>query len=797
MKKNTSNGLITNNVKAEENAKSTSGDNLNEDNSERPMTPEGLSESKSVFGDWKNEPTIALLREDLEYAREENRDQRANVDGWLAIRNTTGVESGHKSKKKGVSKLQPKLVRKHNEWRYPALSEPFLSTDRMFDVRPRTHEDAAAAKQNETILNWQFDTKIDKVSFVDRMVRKMVDEGTCVLRVGWDRTTEKCKYMEPIYSYYPIEDPQQLELLQEIIGLYQSEDPDYERLPEEVKAAVEYSVEKNTPVYAEKTSEKEVLRDKVIRNQPTAKPIKVKNFFIDPSCEGIWQEAKFMVFTYESTKSKLKKMRGKYKNLDKVDWSQNKVKPDNADRDHESTSPDIDTRTTDDKTNVLVYEYWGEFDVHGTGESVSIVVTFIGSTIIQMEENPYPDKRPPFILIPYMPILESSFGEADASLLQDSQRIIGAVTRGTIDLLARSSNSQTGYAKNFLDAVNKQRFSSGDDFEYNPNADPRTAIQQMKYPELPNSAIQVINMHNQEAEALSGVKAFDSGLNSGSFGAVARGITASTDAAAQRETSIVRRIAEGMRQIGIKFASMNAKFLEESEIVRVTDDEYIEISREDLIGNFDLIVDISTAADDEAKSQDLGFMLQTIGPDMDPGLQGMILSEIADLKRMPDLAERIRTYEPEPDPIQARLGELQVEKLEAEVAYELARAEEATARAENVRNDTQMDASGVRHDRAVQTQGAQARGNRDLEVTKSLLDGQTPTGNIEAAVGFNDITKASDERDSNANQLPPPVQAQQGFDPSQVNLGPPPQEPVVIDPQQLAQDPNLPVDFPV
>lgn len=135
------------------------------------------------------------------------------------------------------------------------------------------------------------------------------------------------------------------------------------------------------------------------------------------------------------------------------------------------------------------------------------------------------------------------------------------MTRGMIDLLGRSSNAQTGYAKGFLDPVNRQRLIKGEDFEFNLNSDPNTAIRQMTYPEIPQSALIIANNQNTEAESLSGVKAFSSGITGDSFGKVARNTGATLDATGQRDMSILRRIAEGMRQIGNKMISMNAKFL--------------------------------------------------------------------------------------------------------------------------------------------------------------------------------------------------------------------------------------------
>lgn len=737
----------------------------NEGSNELPTDPSKLDgEASESLTDWEQEPTILELKADLDYARQEHDEQVANIEGWLNLRNATGPESGRKSKSPGRSGVQPKLIRKHNEWRYPALSEPFLNSDRMFEIKPRTGADQAASEQNQLLINWQFDTKLDKVDLIDRYVRKTVDEGTCVLRVGWERKTEKVSVEKPVYDYFPMnefEHAEQMQILAQVAQMY-VEDPDaYEAdttIPDDLRASVEYSVEKGTPVYAQQSGTEKVYEDKITFNQPSVKVINIQNFFIDPSCEGNWTEAQFMVHTYESTQSDLKK-RKIYKNLEKVSWSANAVKANAGTNDHQTTTPINDSRINQDKSKTLVYEYWGEFDIHKDGVMVPIVVTWIGDTIIQMTENPFPDRRPPFVVVPYMPILGSSFGEADASILQDNQRVLGAVTRGTIDLLGRSANAQTGYAKGFLDPVNRKRFNQGEDFEFNPNADPRTQIQQMVYPEIPNSALTIMAQQNQEAEGLSGVKSFSGGITGEAYGRVARGISGALDAAGQREMSILRRMASGMKQVATKIIAMNAFFLEEKEVVRVTDTEFVDVKREELAGNFDLIVDISTAQVDEQKSQDLGMLLQTVGPDMDPGLRTIILAKIAKLKRMPDLADQMLAYKPEPDPLQVKMQELQIAELESKIALNNARAEAAAADAGKTEIEAGMAADGTTHAQNVEAMGAQARGNRDTEVSKALLKGEAAAGQIEAAVGFNKMTEEGDKTKSQPRpQFNPPAQ---------------------------------------
>ncbi|CBX88001.1 structural, N4 gp59-like protein [Roseovarius Plymouth podovirus 1] len=736
-------------------------ENRNESAVNKGVDPENLDEaimeestqgeSKSSLTEWPKEPTLEDLRQDLEFARQETNDQKSNVDGWLDLRNATGAEAPKKAKP-GRSAVQPKLIRKHNEWRYPALSEPFLNTDRMFEVLPRTHEDAPKAKQNQILLNWQWDTKINKTDFIDRYVRTAVDEGSVVVRVGWEQEYRKETVETTNFNFYPVQSEEEAQMVQQAMQMMQAEVADWESLPESLKAAAEKSAEIGQPVTAEPDGVVETVEERMVKNCPSVRIVNIANLFVDPSCEGDWEQSQYMVYTYEATKSELMAKKGTYQNLENVNWESAKIQSNAGNPDHESNTPNNDMRTSGtgatDKQKVLVYEYWGLYDIYDNGIMVPIVVTWVGETIIEMRENPFPDKRPPFVIVPYMPILKSVFGEADASLLQDNQRIIGAVTRGVIDLMGRSANAQTGYAKGFLDPVNKRRFVNGEDFEFNPNGDPKANIRQMEYPEIPRSAHETIQMQNAEAEALTGVKSFSGGISGDAYGSVATGIRGALDSAATREMSILRRLAKGMQAIGTKMIAMNAKFLSEKEIVRVTNEEFVEVSREELMGNFDLKVDISTASVDEQRATDLGMVLQTVGPDMDPSLRQIILAKIADLKRMPDLAEQLRSYQPQPDPMQVAMAEAELKKVEGEIVLDAARAEEARARAAKLLEEADDLMSGMKHERDVEKMGAQAAGNRSLEITKALLNGETPSGMIEAAVGYNKVQEAEGKRNT-------------------------------------------------
>jgi hypothetical protein len=273
-----------------------------------------------------------------------------------------------------------------------------------------------------------------------------------------------------------------------------------------------------------------------------------------------------------------------------------------------------------------------------------------------------------------MPVRASSYGEPDGELLKDNQDITGAVVRGAIDLLAKSANSQTGMRKDMLDVTNKRLFKKGADYEFNGGVDPGQGVYQHKFPEIPRSAFDMLAIQNNEAESLTGVKAFASGINSGALGEGASNAKRAMDAAAKRELGILRRLAQGILAVGRKIIAMNAEFLSEEEVVRITDIKFIQVRRDDLAGNFDLRLVISTAEEDAAKAEDLAFLLQTAGPNMDLDFSKMIWADIARLRKMPGLAEKIEKYQPQPDPIAAAKAQKELELMDAQIEKEKALA---------------------------------------------------------------------------------------------------------------------------
>lgn len=609
---------------------------------------------------WKNEPSVTDLNNDLLAAEPTHKSHVNNTEKWLQkLAGQLNIKIPE-----GRSKVQPKLIRKQAEWRYSSLEEPFLSAQDLFDIDPRTYEDYDAAEENQILLNYQFNTKIDKVAFINEYVRTAVDEGTVFVQVGW-------KYEKGEREVY-----EEIELTPEQASIYL-----YQQVASG-KMSQEYAIlqmQSGEPITKTVKRTKEI----VTANHPTLRVCEFDRLIIDPTCEGDLEKAQFIITPFETSYSELVSD-GSYKNLDQIFTEDGVVVQGNLD---DATFYKTITNQTGfefkDKARkkLTAYEYWGYWDIDGKGITKPIKAVWVGNVMIKLEELPYPDKKLPFVSVPYLPVRKSVYGEPDGKLLEDNQDIIGAVTRGMIDVLGRSANGQLLIAKGLLDQANLKKYENGDHAYFNPGMDPRTSIHMLTYPEIPTSAMNMINLQNQEAESLTGVMAFNSGITGQALGNTATGVRGALDSASKRELGILRRLSAGIEKIGRKIIAMNGEFLEDEEVIRVTNKQFRTIRRDALAGDFDLRVKISTAESDNNKIEKLAFMMQTGQQSMDPEEAKLVRAEIYKLQKMPDLAEKVLSYQPKPDPMQQEIQQLELERLRLELDKLRSEIEERRSRA--------------------------------------------------------------------------------------------------------------------
>jgi len=708
--------------------------------------------------EWKTAPSISDLKADLTASKPYHDEVVLDIERWRDHLNCVGQAAPKKVK--GRSSIAPKLIRKHAEWRYPSLSEPFLGQETLFTVKPRTWEDPKAAQQAQLLLNYQFETVIDKVDFVDDLVRAAVDDGTVAIELGWCQIVKTRIDTVPVYAYYPVPatESEVIQQLQLIAQLKDENPNEYRNMDPAIRASVEESMKAGQWLTALDTGVTQQVEVQYYEaNHPTAEVCDLRNLFIDPSCNGKLDKAMFAIRSFETNYGEMK-AKGIYKNLDLIPWESLTIQ---GEVDHKSTTPQTFQMQGRARNKVVAYKYYGYRDIQGTGDLTPIVATWVGDILVQLEETPFPDGKIPYVVGSLMPKRGSLFGEPDAELLIDNQVTVGALTRGIIDVMGRSANAQQGVPKGFLDIPNKRRFENGMDYEYNPMLGrPDQQLIQHTFPAIPASAIEMITMNLQDAGSLTGVQTFNGDLSGDAYGSVAAGVKGVLAASSKRETSILRRLAKVVSRVGTKISQMNMAFLSEEEVVRVTNDKFVVVRREDLKGRYDIHVVVSSAEADAAKSQKLAFMLQTVGPNVDSRITFKIMAAIARLDRMEELAHDLETYEPKPDPVQQMLQQLEIAKLQAEIAdiqaktFEsrakaakaLAEARQAGAETDKLNLDFVEQETGTKHQRDMAKLNAQAESNQDKSVTDAILGmgtdgGPTPEA-INTAVIFNAISRS-------------------------------------------------------
>ena len=575
------------------------------------------------------------LKADMKEAERLQREWFIKREEWSS--QTEGAPYGNEVE--GKSKIVSKDIKKQREWMIPSITDPFLSTSDVIKCNPVTYEDAKAARQNELLLNTQFCRKFNRYNFIMKATKVLVTEGSVVIQTGWD----------------------------------------YEE--EEIEAEVEVV---NTDENGREFVDTEIsMQTNVIRNQPTAVVCRNEDIFIDPTCMDDMEKCQFVIHRYESSLNALKQD-GRYENLDKVEAAQY-----NLTNDPQYLREDQSYFEFKDKPRkkFVVHEYWGNYDIDGDGIAEPIVCAWVGNTLIRLESNPYPDKKPPFVIVPFSAVPFHMFGEALAETIGDNQKIKTAITRGMVDNMAKSNNAVVATRKGALDPVNRKKFLKGENFEFNGTPGD---FWQGSYNQLPSSAFDMLNLQNNEIESQTGFKSFSGGISGNSLGGTATGARGALDATSTRRLNLVRNMSENMiKPIMRKWMAYNAEFLEEEEVVRITNDEYVPVRRDDLAGNIDIDISISTSEDNAAKSQELSFLLQTVGPSEDPSIRREIMAQIMDLMRMPEQAKKIRDYQPQPDPVQQKMQELQIAKLEAEI--EKIKADAANKLASSVENEADRD----------------------------------------------------------------------------------------------------------
>ena len=654
------------------------------------MEENNIVETKKSKEEFNEEELLKVAKTDFELAEVDQKGHLERISKWRS--EYEGNKYGNE--KEGKSEVVNRDIKKYASWLESSVLDVFTSTDSIVRCYPATPRSTKFARCAEIILNTQFCRQFNRFNFMSQAVSTLLKDGICVVKTGWDYAEDKRKIFYNIDTPLSmLGQPLQPEIPDEQLQQLAQQNPEQAQLLK--LASTPMLDELGRQVYHHEEQSKEEIVP--IINNPTATLCRNEDIYLDPTCFGDMSKANFIVHRYLSDLSSLQ-LDGRYKNLDKL--TENDVfKADKGDY-RLNTDFDFEDKL---RRKLLVYEYWGNLKVKDSDkETTPMVITWINNVVIRCEENPYPDKKPPFIVAPFLPKPFEFYSEPNGELLSDNQFIKTAIYRGIIDNMANSNNGQIAVRQGALSPVNRDRMLKGENFEFTGNAGDAFFVG--SYGQLPSSVFNFLQMIDSESTQLTGVNTFGQQQTTDRLGSDnhSKGVL---DGGNLRKLQIVKSIAENLvKPLLRKWLEYSAELLEAEQIFRVTGGEHFElIKRDDLYGQIDIDLSISTNEDNAIRTNQLAFLLQTIGPNEDPNIRKMIMSEIMKLHRMPELATRIENYEPQPDPLLVAQQQLMIEKLRAEIA------------------ELQANAGKIEQDGILKSAKAQNEGTR-AEQTKAQTD---------------------------------------------------------------------------
>lgn len=595
---------------------------------------------REQFGlDWKSIPLPEELKVDVADAEASASTFHDDIVRALNILAPTAEGSTEDR-----STLAPKVARKQAEWSYPVFSEPLLSTKYLFSVTGKLLKYRPMAKMLGKVLNHQMNHQMQKVSLISKLIRRCCNEGTAILKYQWEYKEKKTK-----------------------------EEVTYEI--DEVDAYGEVIIGSNGKPKVKRTTE--IVEDvQVLTNKPKIELCKYDSVAVDPSCGDDITQATYMVHKYDVTMKDLAND-PRYKN----------VRQAFEEAAQSATETSTYTHTNIARRRCTLIEYWGEWDIYGTGETESIVAAFIGNVLVRLSKNPYPDGRFPFVFITHTPnITPSVYGEPPSLLVEDNQKFIGTIMRGASDTFGRSAMSQFLIPEGFFSRTESENFSKGANATYrNVGIPPEHALHQVRMPDLPPAMFNMLQFLQHEVDSISGSQSFSQGITGNAMGSTAAGVNASVSATGLRDMDVLRRIVEGLTEVAYRITELNIMMLSEEELILLSgmeEEEFYAIYDPDMasIAAMTISIDVATRAYNDARSSRLAFLYQTKQSEMDAELSRDTLATILELDDLEDFSEQVRNYQPQPDPMQIALQEAELERKKVENAYIAAKMEHEYAK---------------------------------------------------------------------------------------------------------------------
>ena len=604
---------------------------------ERMLTEDGEKDDVTA-------KVVKIVKADIERGKEANEAESSfrskNYDAYRAKGDGKAERAGH-------SRIKCSDIMDTIEWMMPSFIKAFAGTAESISVSPQNEEDVEKAEKLEKLLNWQFMGRHCKgCTVIYEWVKSCLIYGTSVIKITWQDKYIKKGFDLPIATDDQIYQMQGDDMVKDLDGEPQDIqagtiiDEDVLALANTDPTLLNYIGQVNSqsmqvqPVALDNFRVwRNVHGKKLIKSYsgPLVEVISPEDFYMDPEAKSI-EDAQFVIHRVWRTYGYLKEKErdGIYSNVDEVKaWlDRDKESYINSERAQRYNSADaIDPANyaidSEDKQiarhKLEVFEWWGLLDLTDEGYQEPYLVVFCGETILRMELNPYGHGQPPFeVLRPMLDPFKFT-GVSIPELVGEFQAVKTALFRQILD--------NVSYQNNGAWLVNR---NAGVDINALLNMRPNTivrsnitsgAVVPLTPPNLQGYPLTMIELVDSMLQKRTGVTSYNQGLDANSLNKTATGITKIMDASVQRIELQARVMAEtGVKPAFQKILMLNQQFMDQTVVIRVFN-KPLEISPDDLIGDFDVSVDVGGATSkNETRVQQMMILMQSSSLMMSTGV---------------------------------------------------------------------------------------------------------------------------------------------------------------------------------
>lgn len=417
------------------------------------------------------------------------------------------------------------------------------------DIMPRTEEDKEFAKLQSDLVNFQWD-KMKMQTILPDVVKEMLMYGTAIVKVGW-KTDRQYKEVK--------------------------EDVD-ETMPELGKVEVEEEV--------------------TLYDGPVVELVDLYDLFVDPKATTI-DNARWVIHRTMKPLSHLKQLQkqGIYKNVALVENT--KLTLNENDKSQRWSTIDLSTPVDElgegdsDKRMVELLEYW---------EDDHVCTVANREIIIREDENPYKHGKKPFLRVVDQSVPHEFYGIGELEPIESLQYELNNRRNQRMDNVTLALN-RMWKVKNGANVDEDELVSDAGGVIH---TDDMNGLDVVQMPDVTASSYQEETIIKGDIQQTTGVSDFTRGVGSDALANdTATGISLIQEAGSARFRLKIQNLEEMIiKPLGEMIISMNEQFMEEPQIVRITNQEgmeFKEIGPDQLKSDFDVVVEAgSTMPTNEA-----------------------------------------------------------------------------------------------------------------------------------------------------------------------------------------------------